>query len=142
MIDLSCFKAYDIRGKVPSELNVDLAEKIGRAYVQIIGAKNIVVGHDIRLSSPELTEALIKGLRAAGANVTDIGLCGTEMIYFSTFFYEMDGGIVVTASHNPQDYNGMKMVQKNSRPVGTDSGLTDIKNLIAAGTEFEDAPEQ
>ncbi len=142
MTSLSCFKAYDIRGKVPSELNPELAEQIGRAYVQVVGAKNVVVGHDIRLSSPELSEALIRGLRGAGANVFDIGLCGTEMIYFSTFFYEMDGGIVVTASHNPQDYNGMKLVKKDSRPVGADSGLKEIKALIESGAPLlhADAP--
>ncbi|MCP5162258.1 MAG: phosphomannomutase [Hahellaceae bacterium] len=141
MAELSCFKAYDIRGKVPSELNPELAEKIGRAYVQIVGAKKVVVGHDIRLSSPELTEALIRGLRAAGADVFDIGLCGTEMIYFATFFYKMDGGIVVTASHNPQDYNGMKLVQKDSRPVGADSGLNDIKALIESGAPLLQAEQ-
>ncbi len=133
MADLSCFKAYDIRGRVPDELNPELAEKIGRAYVQVVGAKRVVVGHDIRLSSPEIADALIHGLRSAGADVFDIGLCGTEEVYFATFYYEMDGGIMVTASHNPQDYNGMKLVKQNARPVGADSGLGEIKALLQSG---------
>ncbi len=131
--NLSCFKAYDIRGRVPDELNPELAEKIGRAYVQVVGAKRVVVGHDIRLSSPEIAEALIHGLRSAGADVFNIGLCGTEEVYFSTFYYEMDGGIMVTASHNPQDYNGMKLVRQNARPVGSDTGLEEIKALLESG---------
>ncbi|WP_020410970.1 phosphomannomutase/phosphoglucomutase [Hahella ganghwensis] len=138
-MDLSGFKAYDIRGKVPDQLNPEIAERIGRAYVQVTGARKVVVGYDIRLSSPELAEALSKGLMAAGADVYDIGLCGTEMVYFATFHYEMDGGIMVTASHNPQDYNGMKLVSKGSRPVSSDTGLNEIKDLVPG--EFEDAAE-
>src|SRR5690554_5631210 len=110
-MDLSCFKAYDLRGRVPDQLNPPLAEKIGRAYVEITGAKKVIVGYDIRLSSPEIAEALSSGLMAAGADVYDIGLCGTEQVYFATSHYGMDGGIMVTASHNPKDHNGMKMVR-------------------------------
>ena len=102
-MNLSCFKAYDLRGRVPDQLNPKLAELIGRAYVEVTGAKKIIVGYDIRLSSCEISEALCSGLMAAGADVYDIGLCGTEMVYFATSHYGMDGGIMVTASHNPRD---------------------------------------
>ncbi len=130
-MDLSCFKAYDIRGKVPEQLNIDLAEKIGVAYATILKTKKVVVGYDIRESSPELVEALIRGLRAAGTDVYNIGMCGTEQIYFSTFHYKMDGGIMVTASHNPKDYNGLKLVMNDARPVYGETGLTAIKEMIA-----------
>lgn len=132
-MDLSCFKAYDIRGRVPEQLNPDLAEKIGLAYASVLGAKRVVVGYDIRESSPELVEALCRGLRGAGADVYNIGLCGTEQVYFATFYYQMDGGIMVTASHNPKNYNGLKMVMKDARPVNGDTGLGDIKEMIASG---------
>jgi len=130
-VDLSCFKAYDIRGRVPEQLNVELAEKIGMAYATVLKTKKVVIGYDIRESSPELTEALIRGLRAAGTDVYNIGMCGTEQIYFSTFHYKMDGGIMVTASHNPKDYNGLKLVMKDSRPVYGETGLDEIKEMIA-----------
>ncbi|UZE96302.1 phosphohexomutase domain-containing protein [Alkalimarinus alittae] len=132
-MDLSCFKAYDIRGRIPDQLNPDLAEKIGFAYATILGTEKVVVGYDIRESSPELVEALCKGLRSAGADVYNIGMGGTEQVYFSTFHYQMDGGIMVTASHNPKDYNGLKMVMKDSRPVNGDTGLNAIKEMIASG---------
>jgi len=133
-MDLSCFKAYDIRGRVPDQLNVDLAEKIGVAYATVLKTKKVVVGYDIRESSPELVEALIRGLRAAGTDVYNIGMCGTEQIYFSTFHYKMDGGIMVTASHNPKDYNGLKLVMKDARPVHGETGLNEIKEMIASGS--------
>lgn len=126
-MDLSAFKAYDIRGRVPDQLNEDFMERMGHAYVAVTGAKKVAVGYDIRLSSPTLAQALRRGLTAAGADVYDIGLSGTEQIYFATFFYELDGGIAVTASHNPKDYNGMKLVGKGSRPISSDNGLLDIK---------------
>ena len=93
-MEVSCFKAYDLRGRVPDQLNPELAERIGRAYVELTSARRVVVGYDIRLSSPEIAEALTTGLRAAGADVYDIGLCGTEQIYFATSHYSMDGGIM------------------------------------------------
>ncbi len=127
---INCFKAYDIRGKVPSELNGELAYKIGVAYSKFIDAEKIVVGHDIRKSSRAISDALIRGLNDAGVNVIDIGLCGTEMIYFSTPYFEADGGIMITASHNPPEYNGMKFVRKNSVPVGYDSGLNEVEKKI------------
>jgi phosphomannomutase len=139
-MDLSCFKAYDLRGRVPDQLNPKLAELIGRAYVEVTGAKKIIVGCDIRLSSCEISEALCSGLMAAGADVYDIGLCGTEMVYFATSHYGMDGGIMVTASHNPRDHNGMKMVGPESRPISSDNGLNDIRDRVLE--PFADAHEQ
>lgn len=133
MEKIPCFKAYDIRGKVPSELNPDLAYKIGQAFVKLTGAKSVVIGHDVRVSSEELSEALSNGLRDSGADVTDIGLCGTEMIYFGTSHLGLDGGIMITASHNPPEYNGMKFVKKNSVPVSYDSGLSEMEKMILAG---------
>lgn len=138
-MDLTCFKAYDIRGRVPDQLNEDVAERIGRAFVEITGARRVAVGYDIRLSSPALAQALSRGLMAAGATVVDIGLCGTEQIYFATFHYGLDGGIAITASHNPSDYNGMKMVSAGSRPISSDNGLLDIKARVAG--DFVDAPQ-
>ncbi|HEV8079017.1 MAG TPA: phosphomannomutase, partial [Marinobacter sp.] len=139
-MDLSCFKAYDLRGRVPDQLNPKLAELIGRAYVEVTGAKKIIVGYDIRLSSREISQALCSGLMAAGANVYDIGLCGTEMVYFATSHYNMDGGIMVTASHNPRDHNGMKMVGPESRPISSDNGLNDIRDRVLE--PFADAQNQ
>ncbi|WP_291821465.1 phosphomannomutase [Marinobacter sp.] len=139
-MDLSCFKAYDLRGRVPDQLNPELAERIGRAYVDITGARKVVVGYDIRLSSPEIAEALASGLMAAGADVFDIGLCGTELVYFATAHYKMDGGIMVTASHNPKDHNGMKMVGPGSRPISSDNGLNEIRDRVPE--PFSNAPEQ
>lgn len=130
----NAFKAYDIRGKVPSELNEEMAYRIGRAYVEIIKAKKIVVGRDIRLSGPALRDALIHGLTDAGCDVIDIGMCGTEQVYFATFHLNLDGGIMITASHNPQDYNGMKLVRELSKPISSDSGLKDIEELVINGS--------
>lgn len=129
---LNSFKAYDIRGKVPSELNWDLAYKIGRTYPTLIKAKSIVVGHDVRKSSEEISSALIKGLTEVGVDVIDIGLCGTEMVYYATTALGADGGIMITASHNPPEYNGMKFVKKGSVPVGYDSGLKEMEQMILA----------
>jgi phosphomannomutase/phosphomannomutase/phosphoglucomutase len=137
---LSCFKAYDIRGRIPDELNTDIAYRIGRAYAENIQPTRVIVGRDIRLSSNEMADAVIKGLQDAGVNVYDIGLCGTEEVYYATFAYTdadmpMDGGIMVTASHNPKDYNGMKLVREQSKPVSGDTGLNDIK-LLAEANNF------
>lgn len=136
-MDLSCFKAYDLRGRVPEQLNPELAELIGRAYVAVTGARKVIVGYDIRLSSPDIAKALSAGLMAAGADVYDIGLCGTEQVYFATSHYQMDGGIMVTASHNPKDHNGMKMVGPESRPISSDNGLNDIRDRVLE--PFDDA---
>jgi phosphomannomutase len=128
---LSCFKAYDIRGRLTDELNEDIAYRIGRAYAELLKPKRVVVGYDVRLSSETLCRALAEGLTDGGADVFDIGLCGTEEIYFATFAEEMDGGIMVTASHNPMDYNGMKLVREESKPISGDSGLNEIRDLAA-----------
>jgi len=124
---LPCFKAYDVRGIVPTELNPDIAEAIGRAYADETGANTVCIGRDIRLSGPELAAALARGLNAAGVDVIDLGLVGTEMVYFATATYGYDGGIMITASHNPPEYNGMKMVRSESRPISGDTGLYDIE---------------
>jgi phosphomannomutase len=124
---LSCFKAYDIRGKVPSELDEDIAYRVGRAVADQTNAKTCVVGMDIRHSSPAISTALSNGLREGGVDVIDIGLCGTEMVYFATANYGYDAGIMVTASHNPGEYNGMKIVKSESRPISGDSGLWEIE---------------
>ena len=133
-IQINCFKAYDVRGRVPDQLNEDVAYRIGRAFVQFLGAKSVVVGHDIRLSSPALSAALVRGLTEQGADVIDIGLCGTEEVYFATSHLGVDGGIAVTASHNPMDYNGMKFVREGSRPISGDTGLKDIQALAESGS--------
>jgi phosphomannomutase len=129
MTELTCFKAYDVRGRIPDELNPEIARRIGHAYAAVVKPRTVVVGHDIRLSSREICDALIEGLRASGVDVRDIGQCGTEEIYFATFDMGVDGGIAVTASHNPKDYNGMKFVREGSRPISSDTGLLDIKRL-------------
>jgi phosphomannomutase len=127
--EITCFKAYDVRGRIPDQLNEDIAYRIGRAFAEIIQPKKVVVGHDIRLSSESIKSALTNGLLDAGVDVYDIGLCGTEEIYFATSHAGMDGGIAVTASHNPKDYNGMKFVREESKPISGDTGLLDIKKL-------------
>ncbi len=126
---LTCFKAYDIRGKLGEELNEDIVYRIGRAYGEFLKPKTVVVGGDVRLTSEALKQALSRGLQDCGADVIDIGMCGTEEIYFATTHLKTDGGIVVTASHNPIDYNGLKMVREGSRPISGDSGLHEIQRL-------------
>ena len=130
---LPCFKAYDVRGRIPDELNPEMAHKIGRAYAGFLAPKRVVVGHDIRLSSPEIAESVIEGLLESGVDVIDIGLCGTEMVYFATFHLGLDGGIMVTASHNPKDYNGLKFVREESRPISSDTGLNEIEAKVLSG---------
>ncbi|MCF6197598.1 MAG: phosphomannomutase CpsG, partial [Emcibacter sp.] len=129
MTKITCFKAYDIRGQLGTELNEDIAYRIGRAFGQFLKPENIVVGGDIRLTSEGLKAALTEGLLDSGVNVTDIGMTGTEEIYFATSYLNMDGGVEVTASHNPMDYNGMKLVRENSKPISGDTGLFDIQRL-------------
>lgn len=133
---ITCFKAYDVRGRIPDELDEGIAYRIGRAYASFLSPSKVVVGHDIRLTSESISDALIEGLRDSGVDVLHIGCCGTEEVYFATFHYGSDrgtdGGIVVTASHNPKDYNGMKFVRKGSRPISGDTGLFDIQALAEA----------
>ncbi|MBN3069733.1 phosphomannomutase CpsG [Pectobacterium brasiliense] len=132
MKKLTCFKAYDIRGRLGDELNEDIAWRIGRAYGEYLKPKKVVLGGDIRLTSETLKLALARGLCDAGVDVFDIGLSGTEEVYFATFYMSVDGGIEVTASHNPKDYNGMKLVREGAKPVSGDSGLRDIQCLAEA----------
>ncbi len=134
----TCFKAYDIRGRVPEDLDADLARRVGRAFAVRTGARRVCVGRDVRSSSEELCAAVAAGLNAGGADVLDIGLCGTEQVYYTTFARELDGGIMVTASHNPLGYNGMKLVREQSKPVSGDTGLHEIGAMAAAGA-FPDA---
>ena len=138
---LSCFKAYDVRGRIPDQLNEDIAYRIGCAYAVYLQPKKVVVGYDIRLTSQQLCEALTNGLRSQGVDVYNIGQSGTEEIYFSTFHEKMDGGIMVTASHNPKDYNGMKFVREGSKPISGDTGLKEIQRL-AEENNFNPAPNQ
>ena len=126
---LTAFKAYDIRGQLGHELDADIAWRIGRAYAEFLKPTQVVVGRDVRLSSEELCDALARGLTEGGVNVFDLGLCGTEEVYHATFSQQMDGGIMVTASHNPLDYNGMKLVRENSQPISGDTGLNEIRRL-------------
>ncbi|MCK5793242.1 MAG: phosphomannomutase CpsG, partial [Anaerolineales bacterium] len=132
-MNIDCFKAYDIRGRLPDQLNEEIACRIGRAYAQLLQPRQVVIGHDVRTSSQSLSDSLARGLTEGGSDVLDIGLCGTEEIYHATFSQQLDGGIMVTASHNPIDYNGMKLVREESRPISGDSGLDEIRQLAAAG---------
>ena len=129
MNTITGFKAYDYRGRIPGELNPGVAYRIGRAYAEFLKPRRVIVGRDIRQSSAELCDALTRGLLDSGVDVYDIGLCGTEMVYFATFNEAMDGGVMVTASHNPPDYNGMKFVREQSRPISGDNGLQDIRRI-------------
>ena len=124
---IRCFKSYDVRGRIPDELNEDIVRRIGRGYAEVINPGTVVVGHDIRLTSESIKAALVDGLRQQGVGVVDIGQCGTEEIYFATSHLKVGGGICVTASHNPKDYNGMKFVRAESKPISGDSGLKEIQ---------------
>lgn len=130
---ISGFKAYDVRGRIPDELNEEVAYAIGRAYAAFLKPKRVAVGRDIRKSSRDLLAALTRGLLDSGVDVVDIGLCGTEGVYFATFHEKFDGGVMVTASHNPPDYNGMKFVREQSKPISGDTGLEDIRKLAEEG---------
>lgn len=138
-LSINCFKAYDIRGRVPEELNEDIAYRIGRAFATHLGATTIVVGHDIRLTSPALCHAVETGIRDAGCDVLHIGECGTEEIYHATFAGGHDGGVMITGSHNPKDFNGIKLVKEGARPISGDDGLPEIRVMAEAG-DFSDPP--
>ena len=127
------FGAYDIRGIYPETINEEIAYRIGRFFPSLFVAKKVVVGNDIRLSGPSLKESLIKGLTESGCDVMDIGQCGTEMIYFATSHFKMDGGVMITASHNPKEYNGMKFVRQEARPISGDTGLRELEKQVADG---------
>lgn len=138
-IDIDSFKAYDIRGQIPNQINADICYRIGNATAKYLSAESVVVGRDMRLTSNEFAKAVVKGLTEAGVHVYDIGLCGTEMVYFATSLLNASGGIMVTASHNPADYNGLKIVREEARPISADTGLADIK-AVAESDERLQAP--
>src|SRR6266567_8327346 len=140
MLEPAVFKAYDVRGLYPSELDEKGAYAIGRAFVEQFEPKRIAVGHDMRLSSPSMATAVIEGAADAGANAVDIGMVGTEMLYFAVGELGLDGGITVTASHNPKEYTGMKIVRAGALPVGGDSGLPEIRDLAMAGVRPRTGP--
>jgi phosphomannomutase len=131
---ITCFKAYDIRGQIPNELNAEICYRIGNATGEFLDAKTVVVGRDMRLTSLEFSDSVISGLIDAGVEVLDIGMCGTEMVYFATSHLGAHGGIMVTASHNPADYNGLKLVREEARPISADTGLGDIR-ILAEGDD-------
>jgi phosphomannomutase len=138
-LEPSIFKAYDIRGLYPSQLDAELARRVGRAFVDYLGAKRIVVGHDARLSSPELSAAFIRGARSQGCAVMDIGRVGTDMMYFAAAREGLDGGAIITASHNPKEWNGIKMVRQGAYALSGDAGIKEIKEAVLAG-RFADDP--
>ena len=132
MRSLDCFKAYDVRGRIPDELDEDLVYRIGRSYAGFVRPRSVAVGRDIRATSARFADVLVRSLTDSGVGVLDIGLCGTEGVYFATFDQQLDGGIMVTASHNPPDYNGLKFVREGSRPISADTGLKDMRAAIEA----------
>jgi phosphomannomutase len=132
VLDPKVFKAYDVRGIYPDELDEAGAEAIGRAYVEQFEPRRMAVGRDMRLSSPAMQEALMRGAAAAGADVLDLGLVGTEMVYFAVGSLGLEGGAMVTASHNPKEYTGMKLVRRGALPVGGESGLLDVRDRAVA----------
>lgn len=138
---MSLFKAYDLRGKVPEDLNEDIAYKIGRAYTQIYSPQKVAVGFDIRNESPSISNALMRGITDGGCDVMNIGLCGTEEVYFATFNNQLDGGVMVTASHNPKGYNGMKIIGPEARPISSDTGLFDIRDMVTEN-QFTESQEK
>ena len=133
-INPSIFKAYDIRGIYPGELNEDIARQIGRGFVSYLKAGRIGVSRDMRVSSPAIAAAFIAGACEQGANVVDYGMCGTDMIYFASVNDGLEGGAQITASHNPGNYNGIKMVREEAQPLSGDAGIGDIRDMIAGGT--------
>src|SRR3954454_20911 len=137
MLNPASFKAYDVRGIYPDDLDEDGAYAIGRGYVRQFEPKRIAVGRDVRLSSPQMAEALIRGCSDEGAEVLDLGMIGTEMLYFAVGSLGLDGGIAVTASHNPKEYTGMKIVRRGALPVGGESGLLDVRDKALAVTDIK-----
>jgi phosphomannomutase len=140
MLDPSVFKAYDVRGIYPTQLDEDGAYAIGRAYVEQFSTGRLAVGRDMRLSAPAMAAAVVRGAVDAGAEVLDLGMVGTEMLYFAVGELELDGGIAVTASHNPKEYTGMKIVRRGALPVGGESGLLDVRDRALAADWAESSP--
>jgi phosphomannomutase len=139
VLDPKVFKAYDVRGIYPEDLDEEGAYAIGRAYVQQFEPRRVAVGRDMRLSSPQIAAEVIRGAAAEGAEVLDLGLVGTEMVYFAVGELGLDGGVMVTASHNPKEYTGMKIVRRGALPVGGESGLLDVRDRAVAVADFRDA---
>ena len=135
-IKISSFKAYDIRGQLPHEVNSEIAYRIGNATAEYLSAKKMILGRDIRASSKELSESMASGLMDAGVDVFDIGVCGTENVYYATGELKSCGGIMVTASHNPSDYNGFKIVSENAKPISSETGLLDIRKIAESDKRF------
>jgi phosphomannomutase len=133
IIDPGIFKAYDVRAVYPTQLDGEIARRVGRAFIDYLGKKRIAVGRDVRQSSPELAAKFIEGARSEGAEVTDIGVVGTDMMYFYVASRDLDGGAIITASHNPKEYNGIKMVRRGALALSGDAGIKEIKEAIAAG---------
>src|SRR5437762_11871100 len=131
-INPTIFKAYDVRGLYPQEVNEDAARLIGRGFVAYLGAKRIAVSRDMRLSSPSMAAAFIEGATLQGADVVDYGMMGTDMLYFAVARDGHDGGVQITASHNPKEYNGIKMVRREAFPLSGESGIGDIRDMVAA----------
>src|SRR3954468_12667357 len=142
VLDPKVFKAYDVRGIYPDELDEDGAYAIGRAYVQQFEPRRIAVGRDMRLSSPQMAAEVMRGAASEGAEVLDLGLVGTEMVYFAVGSLELDGGIMVTASHNPKEYTGMKIVRRGALPVGGESGLLDIRDRAVTVADVKGGGEE
>src|SRR2546422_11119623 len=140
VLDPKVFKAYDVRGIYPDELDEAGAYVIGRAYVDEFEPRAIAVGRDMRLSSTSMAEAVTRGAADSGADVVDVGMVGTEMVYFAVADLDLEGGIMVTASHNPKEYTGMKIVRRGALPVGGDSGLLDIRTRALSGARHETGP--
>src|SRR4051794_34742161 len=134
-VDPSIFKAYDIRAIYPTQIGGEVARRVGRAFIDYLGGapKRIAVGRDVRLSSPEIAGAFIEGARSEGAEITDIGVVGTDMMYFHVASQDLDGGAIITASHNPKEYNGIKMVRRGALALSGDAGIKEIKEAISAG---------
>jgi phosphomannomutase len=133
MIDASIFKAYDVRGIYPTQLDGEVARRVGRAFVHYLGARRIAVGRDVRVSSPEIAAAFIAGARAEGCEVADIGVASTDMLYYFVARHGLDGGAVITASHNPREWNGIKMVRKDALALSGDAGIKEIRDWVTAG---------
>lgn len=139
-IDPSIFKAYDVRGIHPTQLDGEVARRIGRAFVDYLGARRIAVGRDVRTSSPEVAGAFIRGARSQGCDVLDVGTVGTDVLYYAVASRDLDGGVIVTASHNPKEYNGLKMVRRGALALSGDAGIKEIREAVMAG-RFADDPE-
>ena len=136
-MDTSIFKAYDIRGVYPEEINEEIIYKIAQSYVELIKPKQVVLGRDVRESGQSLWEVAAKGFIDAGVDVIDIGIVSTDMMYFATAYLKTDGGISITASHNPREYNGMKLVRAEAVPISGDSGINDMRDMVVKGIELK-----